>query len=76
MVITITQYRINCIGCNACVEAAPQRWRMSKKDGRSTLIGGVQKKGFYSVKVMEEEYLENMKALQNCPVNIIQIQKH
>jgi len=36
--ITIIQQRAKCIGCNYCVELAPQRWRMSKKDGKG-LVG-------------------------------------
>ena len=29
----IIQQRAKCIGCNACVEAADYRWRISTKDG-------------------------------------------
>ncbi len=43
--IQILFYRQKCIGCNACVEAAPERWRMSRKDGKCHLIGGTEKKG-------------------------------
>lgn len=72
--VRITQQRARCIGCNACVEAAPERWRISKKDGKCTLIGAVDKRGFYSVIVGEHELEANLKAAQNCPVNIIKIQ--
>ncbi|MHB8402007.1 MAG: hypothetical protein ACYDCN_08335 [Bacteroidia bacterium] len=41
--IRITQQRAKCIGCNACVEAAFYRWRISRKDGKCTLIGGKEK---------------------------------
>jgi ferredoxin len=44
--IRIIQQRIKCIGCNACVEAADYRWRISTKDGKCTLVGGVEKRGF------------------------------
>jgi ferredoxin len=71
--IRIVQQRAKCIGCNACVEAAKNRWRVSKKDGKCTLIGGVDKKGFYSVLVEEEEMEANISAAKNCPVNIIKI---
>lgn len=71
--IRITQQREKCIGCNACVEASRNRWRISKKDGKCTLIGGINKKGFYSVLVAEDELEENMIAAQNCPVHIIKI---
>jgi len=38
--IRITQQREKCIGCNYCVELAYDRWRMSKRDGKCTLIDG------------------------------------
>ncbi len=72
--IRILHYRNKCIGCNACVEAAPQRWRMSKKDGKSVLLGAQEKKGIYSVVVHIDEYDSNLEAAHNCPVNIIKIE--
>jgi ferredoxin len=69
----IIQQRVKCIGCNACVEAADYRWRISTKDGKCTLVGGIEKRGFYSVVVNEHEYEDNLKAAKNCPVNIIKI---
>jgi len=74
-VVIITQQRDKCIGCNYCVELAYNRWRMSKKDGKATLIGGVNRKGFYTVKVREDELEDNIKAADACPVKIIHI-KH
>ncbi len=71
--IRIIQQRIKCIGCNACVEAADYRWRISTKDGKCTLVGGVEKRGFYSVVVNDYELEDNLKAAKNCPVNIIKI---
>ncbi len=71
--IRIIQQRIKCIGCNACVEAADYRWRLSTKDGKCTLVGGIEKRGFYSVMVHDHELEDNLKAAQNCPVNIIKI---
>ncbi len=71
--IRIIQHRNKCIGCNACVEAAHHRWRISKKDGKSVLVGGKEKKGIYSVIIHEHELEENQMAAKNCPVNIIQI---
>jgi len=71
--IRILQHRSKCIGCNACVEAAHARWRMSRKDGKSTLIGGQEKKGIFQVLAHDDEYDENMQAAKNCPVRIIQI---
>jgi len=71
--IQIIQYRAKCIGCNACVEAAEYRWRISKKDGKCTLVGGKEKKGIYTIKVNDFELEDNLLAMKNCPVNIIQI---
>ena len=72
--IRLLQHRHKCIGCNDCVEAAPFRWRLSKKDGKCTLIGGKEKKGWYSVVISEDEKEENIRAAKNCPVNIIRLE--
>ena len=69
----ITHHRGKCIGCYACVEVAPDRWRISKKDGKSVLLEGKDKKGFYSAKVSDDELEENKQAAANCPVNIIKL---
>lgn len=71
--ITIIQQRAKCIGCNYCVELAPNRWRMSKRDGKSVLLDAKDKKGFWSVKVREEELESNLLAAKACPVKIIQV---
>ena len=44
--IIITQQRHKCIGCNYCVELAPDRWIMSDKDGKSVLVEGKGKGGY------------------------------
>lgn len=75
MKITIIHQRSKCIGCNYCVEQAPERWRMSKKDGKSVLIGGVEKKNFFVAKVPFMEKESNEKAAKVCPVNIIQVRE-
>jgi ferredoxin len=74
-VIQIIQQREKCIGCNACVEAAPYRWRVSKRDGRCTLVGGKEKRGFWVINVSEFEQEDNETAARNCPVRIIQIKQ-
>ncbi len=71
--LRIIQQRNKCIGCNACVEAAQRRWRISRRDGKSVLIGSSEKRGMFSVLVHDEEFRENQQAAKNCPVNIIQI---
>lgn len=71
--VIITHQREKCIGCNYCVELAYQRWRMSKKDGKATLLGGENKKGFHTVRVDDEEFDDNKRAADACPVNIIKV---
>lgn len=67
-------HRAKCIGCNACVEAAPDRWRVSTKDGRCNLIGGKEKKGIYRVEIGPDEVEKNQNAALNCPVKVIRIE--
>jgi ferredoxin len=73
--LRITYFREKCIGCGVCVEIAPYRWRMSKKDGKSTLINGRQKNNVHQALVDQDEEKDNILASDNCPVNIIRIQK-
>jgi ferredoxin len=73
-VVRIFYHRIKCIGCNGCVEAAPDRWRVSKKDGRCNLIGGKEKKGIYHATVSFDELEANQKAAENCPVKVIRVE--
>ena len=73
--IQIVHYREKCIGCNVCVEVAPERWRMSKKDGKSNLLGAKEKKGIYVLNTHEEELEQNLLAEKHCPVNVIKVKK-
>jgi len=72
--IRITYFRDKCIGCNGCVEAAPDRWRVSRKDGRCTLVGGKEKKGVYRTVIDSDEYERNKRAAANCPAKIIRLE--
>ncbi len=72
--VRILYHRIKCIGCNGCVEAAPDRWRVSKKDGRSNLIEGTEKRGMYKAYVSIDEFEQNKLAAANCPVKIIRVE--
>lgn len=73
--IRVLQHRHKCIGCNACVEADPFRWRISRKDGKSVLIGGKEKRGWYSVLVDDDEEAMLLQAATHCPVNIIRFEQ-
>lgn len=66
-------YRNKCIGCNYCVEAWPERWAMSKRDGKCVLIGGKEKGGVHQVEVGEHERAGNEQAAEVCPVDVIRI---
>lgn len=72
--VRIQQRRDRCIGCNACVEAADHRWRVSRRDGKCTLVGGTEKRGVWSVLVDMHEYEANVIAAKNCPVRIINVE--
>jgi ferredoxin len=72
--VQIIYHRGKCIGCNSCVEAAPDRWRVSRKDGRCNLVEGKEKKGIYRALVSMDEYDQNQQAAANCPVKIIRVE--
>lgn len=55
------------------MEAADYRWRVSRRDGKCTLINGIGKRGFYRVVVDDHEWEDNLRAAKHCPVNIIQV---
>lgn len=72
--VIITLQRNKCIGCNYCVELAPNQFQMSKKDGKSVLLHSKDKKGFFTLKTTENDILETCKdAAKACPVKIISV---
>ncbi|MBK8490133.1 MAG: ferredoxin [Saprospirales bacterium] len=72
--IIITLQRDKCIGCNYCAELAPEFFRMSKKDGKCTLLHAVEKKGFHTARTPFEHAEEPLRAAEKvCPVKIIKI---
>ena len=74
--VVVTQNRQKCIGCNYCVELAPEHWRMSKRDGKSVLLGAREKKGQHTLKLSDDTAFEaNEAAARACPVNIIQVRQ-
>ncbi len=48
---------------------------MSKKDGKCTLIGSKDKRGFHTVVVGDDELEESLEAVKVCPVKIIKAQE-
>jgi len=72
--VIITLQRDKCIGCNYCAELAPEKFRMSKKDGKSVLLKSVEKKGFHTLKDPDNSVFEDVdKAAKACPVKIISV---
>ena len=71
--IRIIQYRRNCIGCGVCAEQQPELWRMSKRDGKATLLNGVGKKDLFILKVTGELQQRSTEIANACPVKIIKV---
>ncbi len=74
--VVVTLQRSKCIGCNYCVELAPEHFRISKKDGKSVLLNAVGKKGFFTLKSPDDSIFEaNLNAKNACPVKIISVKQ-
>ncbi len=71
----IIHYRDNCIGCGICYEMQPVFWRMSKKDGKASLIKAIQKRNVYILNINEQEAIASLPTVAACPVNIIKVNK-
>jgi ferredoxin len=73
--IRIIHFRNKCIGCFACVEADSDRWRVSRRDGKSILIDSVPKKDHFIATVSSHEMESVLAAERNCPVKVIRVVK-
>ncbi len=74
--VVVTLQRAKCIGCNYCVELAPDHFKMSKKDGKCVLLHSTEKKGFFTIKSHDNSIYEScVKAQKSCPVKIITTKK-
>jgi ferredoxin len=74
--VVITLQRKKCIGCNYCVELAPDQFQMSKKDGKTVLLHSQDKKGFFTLKSNDELIFEaSDNAANACPVKIISVKQ-
>ena len=72
---SVVQRRHKCIGCNYCVEIAPEFWRMSRKDGKSVLLGAEDKRGNWVLKIPDTDFELHKKAADVCPVKIIDVRE-
>ncbi|MBI3137051.1 MAG: ferredoxin [Sphingobacteriales bacterium] len=69
----VIHYRNKCIGCGVCYEQQPELWRMSKKDGKATLIRAVIKKEVYVLAIPETAVDQSRETAAACPVRIIKV---
>lgn len=69
----IIHYRNKCIGCGICFQMQPELWRMSKKDGKATLLKAVAKKDVYILPVGDSIYNQTEEVAKACPVKIIRL---
>jgi ferredoxin len=69
----IIHYRNKCIGCGICYELQPEFWRMSKKDGKVSLLNSTLKKDVYILQINKSVFQESVEVAQACPVKIIKV---
>ena len=69
----IILYRDKCIGCALCAEMQPDHWRMSKKDGKATLVKSIAKKELFVLRICNIIQQQTELVLKACPVKIIKI---
>jgi ferredoxin len=71
--VKIIHYRNKCIGCGICFEMQPDLWRMSKKDGKATLLKSTTKKDVFVLPAGNTILKLTQKVIRACPVKIIKI---
>lgn len=69
----VSHYRNKCIGCGVCQEMHPQRWRMSKRDGKATLLKAIVRNHVHVLEIPVAEADLTREVAKACPVNIIKI---
>lgn len=69
----IIYYRDKCIGCGICYEQQPELWRMSKKDGKATLLKSTAKKDVFVLPVSNTIQQQTRKVARACSVKIIKV---
>ncbi len=69
----LVQYREQCIGCGICQEMQPDIWRMSKKDGKATLMNAQQKKNVHILSIPDFMLEISQKLIEACPARIIKL---
>ncbi len=69
----IIHYRSKCIGCNICFEMQPEYWRLSKKDGKATLVNSHLKKDTHILVIPDDSIVLSKKTAEHCPVKVIKV---
>lgn len=69
----IIHYRSRCIGCGICYELQPALWRMSRNDGKATLVKATNKKGVYVREADITQIADTNLVIEACPVNVIKL---
>ncbi|MCZ2101197.1 MAG: ferredoxin [Chitinophagales bacterium] len=69
----IVHYRDRCIGCNICYEMQPEYWRLSRKDGKATLIGSKLKKDTHILDIPLVDVEMSQAVAEHCPVKVIKV---
>lgn len=69
----LIHYRDKCIGCGICYEQQPEFWRMSRKDGKATLVKAAVTKNIYILEVNSSSKQRSQETAKACPVNIIKV---
>lgn len=66
-------YRKKCVGCGVCFEMQPELWRMSKKDGKATLIHAKIKNDISQLTITQQMADSSKSVAKACPVSIIRL---
>jgi ferredoxin len=69
----IIHYRDKCIGCGICHQQQPGYWRMSRKDGKATLVNAVNKKNVHVLPIHQHLQQASREVAAACPVRVIKI---
>ena len=69
----IIHYRNKCIGCGVCQEQQPGLWRMSRKDGKATLIHSTAKKEIFVLPVSDQLKQQVKEMEKICPSGSIKV---
>lgn len=69
----VIQYRSRCIGCSICSEQQPELWRMSKRDGKASLLHSTRKKNVFIKVIPDAAAAKIRKTAGACPVRIIKV---